>query len=165
MYDLVLLIAQILTVTALAAWITTGVWDNIVHPDNNRLFAAQVMALERMRQDYPTEYARVAHRAVNDPALHRLAFRFIVACEVLAMIVLWAGAGALVLSGFGAIPSQTALALAMLGTVLFTSVWSGFLVVGNYFCYWFCHEAGQNTHFQMTLWGLATLIVLITSGQ
>ena len=50
--------------------------------------------------------------------------------------------------------------IALTGALLFTCVWAGFLGLGNYFCYWFCHEAGQNTHYQMTLWGMANMIFL-----
>ena len=51
--------------------------------------------------------------------------------------------------------------IALFGATAFVAIWSGFLVVGNYFSYWFCHEGAQNTHYQMTLWGLATAILLI----
>ncbi|MFL2786550.1 MAG: DUF2165 family protein [Paracoccaceae bacterium] len=34
------------------------------------------------------------------------------------------------------------------------------MIAGNWFCYWFCHEGAQNTHFQMTLWGMATMVLI-----
>jgi hypothetical protein len=38
--------------------------------------------------------------------------------------------------------------------------WAGFLIGGNYFCYWYSHFPGQSTHFQLVLWGTATMIFL-----
>jgi len=160
MFEQIVLIAQIMSVSAIAAWITTGAWDNILYPENNETFTAQVMGMTRMQTAYPDEFARVAHRAISARATQRMAFRLVVLVEVLAALVLWIGVGALVLALFGAVAPDTAKALALLGAVLFTSVWAGFLVVGNYFCYWFCHEWGQNTHFQMLFWGMGTMIFL-----
>lgn len=53
--------------------------------------------------------------------------------------------------------------LAAWGATDFTSVWAAFLIVGNYFCYWFGHEGAQNTHFPLTLWALGTVILLAQS--
>ena len=66
--------------------------------------------------------------------------------------------GGAVLSIFG---PDVAITLGLIGTALFCSVWAGFLIAGNYFCYWFGHEGGQNTHFQMLHWGLANAVILI----
>lgn len=161
MFETVVLLAQIAALTALAAWLTTGVWDNIVHPANNEAFTAQVMGMTRMRDTYPDEFARVAHRAVTRRSLQRAAFRFVVAAELVAALALWAGVVALALTLADMASRDTAQALALLGATLFTCIWAGFLVVGNYFCYWFCHEWGQNTHFQMTVWGLLTMIFVV----
>jgi len=49
---------------------------------------------------------------------------------------------------------------ALIGVFCFTSIWAGFLVAGNWFCYWFGHEGAQNTHFQLLQWGVLTLILL-----
>jgi predicted small integral membrane protein len=163
MLDTVLVLAQIAAVLGPAAWLSTGVWDNYFYPQNNETYTAQVMSLERMRDAYPTEYARVAHRAIHDRRLQMLAFRVVLLAEVVATLLLWSGIVALILSLAGAVAHDTARALALLGAMAFTCVWAGFLVVGNYFCYWFCHEEGQNTHYQMTLWGLATMIFLAVS--
>lgn len=160
MFDTVLLLSQTLMLLAIAAWLTTGVWDNIVHPANNEAFTAQVMSMQRMQEMYPDEFARVAHRAVSARLWQRMAFRLVVLAELAATLALWVGSGAMVLALLGNVPPDTARALGLLGAVLFTSVWAGFLIVGNYFCYWFCHEWAQNTHFQMTVWGLLTLILL-----
>lgn len=46
------------------------------------------------------------------------------------------------------------------GAAAFTTVWTEFQIIGNHFCYWFCHEGAQNTHDQMTFRGLATVILI-----
>jgi len=84
----------------------------------------------------------------------------VVAAECLAALVLWIGVVALLMSLAGMGSADTGRSIAMIGTMLFTGVWAGFLIVGNHFCYWFCHEGAQNTHYQMTLWGIGTLILL-----
>lgn len=164
MFELVVHLAQIALLTGIAAWLATGVYDNIVYPDNNEVFTAQVMTMERMQVEYPEHFAHVAHRVITSRAVQKMAFRIVVLAEALACIVLWLGVGALVLSLFGTVEQTTARAVALLGATLFTSVWAGFLVVGNYFCYWFCHEAGQNTHYQMTLWGIGVMVFLVVSS-
>ncbi|MEX0283929.1 MAG: DUF2165 domain-containing protein [Paracoccaceae bacterium] len=163
MFETVVLIAQILMLTAIAAWMTTGVWDNIVHPSNNETFTAEVMEMSRMREGYPEAFARVAHRAITSRGLQRLAFRFVVLAELVAAVVLWSGVLLLTLHLFGSASADAAMAISLLGATLFTCVWAGFLVVGNYFCYWFAHEWAQNTHYQMTFWGLGTMIFLVVS--
>ncbi|MBC6407615.1 MAG: DUF2165 domain-containing protein [Rhodobacteraceae bacterium] len=163
MYETVLLLAQLTAVTAIAGWLSTGAWDNLVHPDNNELYTSQVMAMDRMKEEYPVEYARVAHRAITDRTIQKLAFRLVVAAEVGATIVLWIGTLALLGALIGVTAVETARALALLGGLMFTAVWAGFLIVGNYFCYWFSHAESQNTHYQMTLWGLVNMILLTAS--
>lgn len=161
MLETVILIAQTVSVSAIAAWLATGVYDNIKYPENNELYTAQVMSMERMQTDYPGEYARVAHRAVNDRNIQRLAFKTIVLAELAACIMLFVGVVGLLMAVVGTGTVETGRALALIGATMFTAVWAGFLVVGNYFCYWFCHEEGQNTHYQMTLWGMANIILLV----
>lgn len=160
MFETTILIAQTVSVTAIAAWLTTGVYDNIRYPENNELYTAQVMSMERMLEEYPNEYARVAHRAINDRRVQQLAFRMVVMAELAACVALIAGVVGLLMALAGTASVETARSIALIGSTLFTAVWAGFLVVGNYFCYWFCHEGGQNTHYQMTLWGMANIILL-----
>lgn len=160
MFETVILIAQTVSVASIAAWLATGVYDNIRYPENNELYTAQVMSMERMRDEYPDEYARVAHRAIDDRGAQQLAFRIVVAAELAACVMLFAGVVALLMALAGTGSIETGRSIALIGATMFTAVWAGFLVVGNYFCYWFCHEGGQNTHYQMTLWGMANIILL-----
>ena len=55
---------------------------------------------------------------------------------------------------------ESARSAALGGALGFTTIWSAFLICGNHFAYWYCHEGMQNTHYQMTLWGIATMIFL-----
>ena len=116
--------------------------------------------MARMREEYPEAYERVAHRRISSPAVQSLLFRLIVFWEIIAVLALWLGTVTLLLAVLGRVDPGFARALGLLGTLLFTSTWAGFLMVGNWFCYWFCHYEGQNTHYQMTLWGMATMILL-----
>lgn len=156
----VLLLAQLLTTASLAGWLSSGVWDNVFHPTQNEVYTAQVMEMVRLREDYPEAFAPVKHRAITHRSVQLLAFRAVVVVELVAVILLWIGVGTLALAILGSTSVETARAWALLGALAFTSVWSAFLIVGNYFSYWFGHEGAQNTHYQMTLWGIGTMILL-----
>ena len=145
----------------MAAWLTTGALENLFHPFLNETYTAQVMDMERMRLDYPEAYVHVSYRRVTHAGLRRRLFGFIVTWEILATICLWAGAIAMIGAAIGLVQVTTALTAGLVGSTLFCSVWAGFLIAGNYFCYWFGHEGGQNTHFQLLLWGLANVLILI----
>ncbi len=155
-----LLIAQICATASIAAWLTLGALDNIRHPQVNETYTAQVMAMTRMAEEYPDEFKLVAHRAVTNRKFQAGMFRLVVIAETIATLVLWAGVLVMIASLLGLSSNETGRVIAMCGSVMFTCVWSGFLIVGNYFCYWFCHEGAQNTHYQMTLWGLGTSILI-----
>ena len=154
------LLAQAVSLALPAAWLTTGVRDNILYPSVNETYTAQVFTMERMEAEYPEEYARVAHRAIHSRGVQKAAFRLVVVAEVLTTLVMWAGVIALVMALIGHAAPDTARDIALIGALMFTTIWAMFTVVGNHFSYWFCHEGAQNTHFQMTLWGVGNLIFL-----
>ena len=155
-----LLFAQFVATGLIASWLALGLRDNILYPALNGTYTGEVMQMTRMQADYPEAYQQVAHRAVTDPRLHRLAFRAVVLAEALATLVLTVGTLWLLAALIGLGDSTAARAVALTGAALFTGVWGGFLVIGNHFSYWFCHEGAQNTHYQMTLWGVGTMILL-----
>lgn len=159
-----ILVAQICSTASLAAWLTTGVRDNIFKPMLNETYTAEVLSMARMRDEYPEAFAEVAHRAITDRKLQRVAFYLVVSVELLATILLWIGTIALLMALVGTAELDTARSLALYGTTAFCAVWAGMLIVGNYFNYWFGHEGAQNTHFQLTLWGLGTAILIVTGG-
>ncbi|OUS36436.1 hypothetical protein A9Q94_09335 [Rhodobacterales bacterium 56_14_T64] len=160
-FDFMVLIAQTLSAFFLAAWLTTGVFENIFHSSLNSTFTAEVLEMTRMQDDYPEAFETVAYRRVENPKLQQLLFYFIVGWEALATLALWIGTGAMALAIFGWADAEVARGFGLMGALFFTSIWAGFLVAGNWFCYWFCHEGAQNTHYQMTLWGMATMLMLV----
>lgn len=160
MLENTILIAQTVSVAAIAAWLSVGVYGNLRYPLNNELYTAQVMSMERLRAEYPEEFARVGHRAVTDRRVQIAAFRLAVLAELTAAVLLIAGVVTLVLALAGAASVETAKTIALLGALVFTSIWAGFLIVGDYFSYWFCHEGTQATHYHMTFWGMANMIFL-----
>lgn len=160
MLEQVVLLAQTVSVASIAAWLTLGVRDNILHPSVNETYTAQVMQMTRLREEYPKEYARLAHRAVTDRRVHALAFRLVVLVEITAALMLWIGVIGMCMAMAGTGSIEAGKSFSMIGALMFTTIWAAFLVIGNHFTYWFCHEGAQNTHFQMTLWGLGTMIFL-----
>lgn len=160
-FESMVLVAQGASVFFLAAWLSTGVFENLFYSKLNSTFTAEVLEMTRMREDYPDAYALVEHRRITNASVQRFLFRLIVAWELIACLVLWAGAVSLALVFTGQMEPETARLIGLLGTLLFTATWAGFLIVGNWFCYWFCHEGAQNTHYQMLLWGLGTMILLV----
>lgn len=161
MLDTVLLAVGGVSLAFMAAWLTIGALENLFHPFLNETYTAQVMDMEQMRLLYPEAYAHVAYRRLGNRRVRRWLFSFIVAWELMAMACLWLATLGLIGAAAGLAPIPGALALGLVASMLFCSVWAGFLIVGNYFCYWFGHEGGQNTHFQMLHWGLANVILLI----
>ena len=156
------LIAQAAVTGCLAAWTVTAVRDNWMHPRINLEAVAMVMRFDRMAADFPEDFALLAHRRIDDPRLHRLAFRLIVASETLAAILLSLGATLLVLAAFGAVGTLAAKSVAVAGTVVFSATWAGFVAGGNHFAYWYCHEGAQTTHMMLVVWGfLATILLLV----
>lgn len=162
-FESVVLICQMGMLFFLAAWLTTGVYENIRFPHINSEFTNQVLDMTRLRNETPDFYATVSHRRISSDRVHRLLFAVIVLWELMATIVLWVGVLALGMSLFGQVDPDTARAFALMGAFLFTCTWAGFLVAGNWFCYWMWHDAAQNTHFQMTLWGVSTMVLIIVA--
>ncbi len=117
--------------------------------------------MERMRIEYPDEYATLAYRAITNRRLQKLIFRAVIVAELVAVLALWSGTGALFLTLFGDTAPYTAQLLALFGAIALSAIWAAMLVVGNHFSYWLCHEGAQTTHFHMTLWGLGTMNLLI----
>ncbi len=157
----IILVAQTACVFFMAAWLTIGVLDNVFHSALNSTITAEVLDMTRMREEFPEAYEAVAYRRISNVSVQKWLFVIIVVWEVVAAIALWSGLAAMVMAALGQVDPTTGRSLAVLGALSFTSIWVGFLVGGNWFCYWFCHEGAQNTHYQMTLWGIVTLIFLV----
>ena len=164
MFDTALLFAQTVATGTAAAWMFTGVRDNILYPAQNETYTAEVMEMRRLEAGYPEAFAPVQHRRVTSRRVQLLAFRAVVLTEAVSCLLLIVGTAALLLALFGVVDPLFARALALFGAAIFTAVWAGMLIVGNYFCYWFGHEGAQLTHYHMNLWGLATMILLCFGG-
>ena len=155
-----LTLAQTVLTGCLAAWMIIGVFDNWRHPDLNQASVEMVLRFELMAKEYPEDYKHLKHRQIENPQIIRALFRFLVLYETLAATALTIGTGMMIASLFGAIEIGLARDAAMIGALLFTTNWVGFLVGGNYFAYWYCHFEAQATHFLLLLWGLGVTILL-----
>ena len=153
-------LAQTCLTGYLAAWLLLGVRDNIFNPSMNEVFTAEVLELNRIRESYPEAYRLIEGRRLTGRSSQRAAFVFVVICETLVCLLLWVAVFWMALALFGQADLESARTAALAGALGFTTIWAGFLVVGNHFAYWFCHEWAQNTHFQLTLWGVGTMIFL-----
>jgi predicted small integral membrane protein len=120
----------------------------------------EVLAMTRMKIEQPDYYALVRRNRVESPGVHRMAFGAIVVVESLAALTMLIGALALAGAGLGLWGADVPRVLAIVGTLGFTMVWSGFLVGGQWFHYWVVHQDAQHTHFLLVLWGVATLGLL-----
>lgn len=161
--DVMVLVAQSCLTAYLAAWLTLGVRDNIFHPAMNATFTAQVLQLDRLKETYPDEYAQIEGRRIESPALQRAVFRLIVLAETVVCAALWVSVVWMALAVFGQADAEAARTMALASALGFTSIWAAFLIAGNHFAYWFCHEWAQNTHFQMLIWGIATMVFLVVA--
>ncbi|MCY4303538.1 MAG: DUF2165 family protein [Aestuariivita sp.] len=161
MFETMVLISQTIFLALMAAWLTIGVYDNIRYPKNNENYTSQVLSMELLQSDFPEVYNRVSHRAIVNRTIQKLAFLLVIIIESFTSITLWVGFICLIMALNHAIAFEVAHTIALVGATAFTTIWAGFLVMGNYFCYWYVYEGIQNTHYQMTLWGIANVIFLV----
>lgn len=163
--DQVILLSQVGAMTVIAGWLILGVRDNILYPHQNQRLTDLVLGMDMMEIEYPQFYAELRHRRVTNAALRRGVFSLIVIVELVVSLLMVAGIVALLGALAGAVPVETAQPLALLGAFGFMMIWALFLVIGNHFAYWLCHKEQQLTHYQMTLWGLGTMVYLVASSQ
>jgi len=156
----ILLFSQTCATAFLAGWLLTALKDNWLMPGLNGAIVRTVLRIEKIEADYPDAFLQLRHRRIESEAAHRLIFALIVLAETGVLILLALGLGAMIGAHFGAVFAETARGLALLGATGFTAIWAGFLILGNHWVYWYCHEWGQNSHFQLLLWGLGTMIFL-----
>lgn len=158
--DSLILLAQTCLTFYLAAWLFTGVRDNLLFPDMNGSAISAVVSMERLRELYPEDFKQMEHRAITSPGLQKVLFRLIVFCESIACLLLIGASLWMAAALFGLADPASAKIAAMAASLAFTSIWAGFLIVGNHYAYWMCHEWAQATHYQMLLWGIGTMIFL-----
>jgi predicted small integral membrane protein len=161
MTALALPLAQMVLTGCLAIWMVSGVWNNWRFPHLNEAAVAMVMNFELMALNYPADFAAVAHRKIVNPKVVRAVFYLMVLSETVAAVLLVSGTVALGAALVGVVPLDVARFIALLGALCFTVNWTGFLVGGEYFCYWYCHFGSQATHLLLTLWGTGASAVLL----
>ncbi len=162
MNDIALPIAQTVLTFCLGGWMVSGVFNNWMFPRLNEAAVAMVMNFELMELTYPDDFAVVQHRKITNPKAVRAVFYLMVSSETVTALLLTAGGLLMALSLFGLVPSETARLLALLGALAFTINWTGFLIGGEYFCYWYCHFGSQATHMMLAIWGtLVSCLLLI----
>ncbi len=160
MIETAILIAQTIATGAAAAWMFTGLRDNILYPSQNEAYTSEVLEMRRIEEGFPEAFTPVAHRRITDRKTQLRLFRLVVLGEAVAFLLLALGTLALAGAVIGLVGVDLARGIAILGAAAFMAVWSGMLIVGNHFCYWFGHEGAQLTHYHMNIWGLGTLIFL-----
>ena len=160
METLVLLIEAAL-VGSLAAWMCVAVFDNWRHPKLNKDAVAMVMRFELMEKDYPDDFALVAHRKIENPKIIDWSFQGIRLAETLAAILLAVSFCLLIAAAFGVVSQPFASGLAIAATAFFALIWAGFIIGGNYFHYYYCHQWGQSNHFMFMYWAFFVLIILM----
>jgi predicted small integral membrane protein len=159
--DIMTLWVDALLVAALGAWIGIGALENIREPRLNADMVSDVLAMGKMRREYPDAFKLVGGNRVEAPGFHRLVFAAIVIGESVATLLLVAGAVGLVGAALGLCDAGAGRLVAVGGTLAFTMVWSAFLVGGQWFHYWIAEQEAQHTHFLLAIWGVATLVILM----
>jgi predicted small integral membrane protein len=157
----ILFLVEAALVASLGTWMAVAVADNWRHPRLNEEAVAMVLRLELMAEQYPEEYRMVAHRRIDSPGVTRMLFRSIRLAETVAALALYGAAALLLLAALGLVAPAPATAAAVLSTAFFILIWGGFVIGGNYFAYWFCHQWAQSNHFMLMFWGFFVLVVLI----
>jgi len=159
--ETVLLLVEAVLVAGLGTWMAVAVFDNWRHPQLNREAVAMVMRFDIMARDYPEDYAMVAHRRIDRPVVIETAFQMVRLAETLAAITLLGSTLGLLGAALGMVDAQIATLVAIAATAYFTLIWAGFIIGGNYFHYYYCHQWGQSNHFMFMYWGFFVLAILL----
>ncbi|MEM9854201.1 MAG: DUF2165 family protein [Pseudomonadota bacterium] len=156
-----LLALDALLVLGLAAWMIVAVADNWRHPKLNEDAVAVVVRFDAMAREFPDEFALLAHRRIEDAGTIRLMFRAIRLAETVAAMALSASVILLALASIGLAGSAFATGAALLSVAYFASIWAAFVIGGNYFAYWYCHQWAQSNHLMLLFWSLFVFIILL----
>ncbi|MEM9320707.1 MAG: DUF2165 family protein [Pseudomonadota bacterium] len=159
--EMVILFVQAAMIAGLGTWMAVAVADNWRHPQLNEDAVAVVVRFDLMAQEYPEAFKPLANRRIDDPRTIRRLFHAIRFAETVAAGALMFSALLLILAALGAVSVPMATAAAIASTAFFTLIWAGFVIGGNYFAYWYCHQWAQSNHFMVMYWGFFVLIVLL----
>lgn len=159
--ETIILSILLIKIIMMALWITIGALDNILHPSINEDGTSDVMNMTHMKSVEKRYYDMVSRRRIKSDKNRKIMFGIAVFWEVLSCIMLWVSGGLLIASVFDIVSVEFALLSSLIATSMFTSTWAGFLVLGNWFLYWICHDECQKTHFHMNLWGLVNIVIIL----
>lgn len=159
--DSLFLIVDALLVAGLGVWMLVAVADNWRHAKLNEDAVAMVLRFDLMAQEYPDEFATLAHRRIEDPRVIGRLFRAMRFAETVAAGALLISALLLLGAAVGLAAAPVAQAIAIMAAAFFCSIWAGFVIGGNYFAYWYCHQWAQSNHFMVLFWGLFILLILL----
>lgn len=155
----VLRTAQIAIVAFLGFYVALVAWGNFSDPDTNFIFVEHVM-----RMDTTFERPALMTRSIDSPALHRLAFGFIVFAEWVIAALCLLGA-ALLARRLGAEPAtfHAAKGVGLLGLLGAACLWFfGFQVIGGeWFASWQSEEwNGLDSAGRISTYALVGLILV-----
>lgn len=159
--EVLLLLVDAALVAGLGAWMTVAVADNWRYPKLNEEAVAMVVRFDLMAEQFPDDFAALAHRKIDDPRVIGLLFRAMRMAETIAAVLLLLASLWLLGAALGLTDALAAKALAVIGSAFFVSIWAGFIIGGNYFAYWYCHQWAQSNHFMVMYWGLFVLLILL----
>lgn len=159
--EVLLLLVDAALVAGLAAWMIVAVADNWRHPKLNEDAVAMVVRFDVMASEFPDEFAVLAHRRIDDPKLIGTLFRAMRLAETLAAVTLSLATLLLIGAAFGAVATPVAQVVSVASAAFFACIWAGFVIGGNYFAYWYCHQWAQSNHFMVMFWGLFVLLILL----
>ncbi|MEM8731743.1 MAG: DUF2165 family protein [Pseudomonadota bacterium] len=159
--DRLYLMIEALLVLGPGVWMAVAVADNWRHPKLNEEAVAMVVRFDLMAEHYPEDFALIAYRRIEDPRIIGLLFRAMRLAETCAAGLLLLATAVLLAAAAGIADPATAQGLAIVAVAFFVSIWVGFVIGGNYFAYWYCHQWAQSNHFMLMYWGLFVLLILL----
>jgi predicted small integral membrane protein len=120
--------AKIVLVAAIALFASFVVFGNLTDYDTNFAFVQHVLSMDTI---FPG--SNIGYRAITSPALHHLAYAFIIAVETATAVLCWLGAFALLRAvSADAAAFQRAKRFAVLGLTLGFLLWQGgFMTIGG----------------------------------
>lgn len=152
--------AKLLVLAAIALHMTLAAFGNVTDYGTNRLFVQHVLAM-----DTTFESPALMWRAVTDPTLQTLAYLAIIAAEVLAAVLLWAGWLRLWQTRGSTEAFQDAKGLAVFALAWAFAIWvAGFLAIGGeWFAMW--QSASWNGQSAATRFAAVTGLAMIFLAQ
>ncbi|MEM1373058.1 MAG: DUF2165 family protein [Pseudomonadota bacterium] len=148
-------------VATLAIWAVVAVGDNWRFPKMNREAVAMVVRMDMLEADFPEDFAYVAHRRVADPKRIDFLFQLIRMVETISAAMLCLSVILLFIAALSAAGGEFALGFAALSVMGFGGIWAAFIIGGNWFAYWYCHQWAQSNHFMLLSWSFFVLLILL----